>query len=129
MRKARALWTIATGLLGLAVILLLSGCLVPLPTGQASTALPGSGQATVHPGPLEATWIAPGNVTPLPSMCTSVEVTTRPSDAFRLKILVKNSAGAPAPGARMFVTFYDGDPNGPEQIWANDQGLRDGADR
>ena len=48
-------------------------------------------------------------MTPLPSLCVSVDVQSYPSDAFRLKILVKNSAGKPAPNARLVIAFYNRD--------------------
>jgi hypothetical protein len=109
LRKKRTPWMIAAGLPALAALLLPAGCgMSPVP-GQTPMPPPQIGQ--------------PGSATPLPSLCTSVETQSYPSDAFRLKILVKNSAGAQAPGARVRVTFYHRDTAGPVQIWADDHGI------
>jgi hypothetical protein len=109
LHKKRTPWMIAAGLPALAALLLPAGCgMSPVP-----------GQVPVPPPQIEQS----GSVTPLPSLCTSVEAQSYPSDAFRLKILVKNNAGKPAPGARVRVTFYKGDTDGPVQIWADDHGI------
>lgn len=125
-RKDRILWMIAAGSLGLGVLLLLVGCPAPPLTRQISTAPQANESATIQPLPT-ATWVLPGPGTLLPSMCTSVEVESHPSDAFRLKILVKNSAGIPAPGAKIFVLFENNNPsspeNGPTQILTDDRGI------
>ena len=41
----------------------------------------------------------------LPSLASSAEVQSHPSDTFKLKILVMSSAGEPAPGAMLFISF------------------------
>ena len=106
LRKTRTPQMIAAGLLILLALVLPAGCIMIPAAGQSPVPSPQIGQS--------------GPVTPLPSLCTSVEVHSSPSDAFRLKILVKNSAGEPAPGARVFITFYNGDE--PVQIWTDDHG-------
>jgi len=90
MRKTRTPWVIAAGLVGLAVLLLAAGW-VAIPATQ--------------PTPAPTTLVIQSSVTPLPSLCTSIEVRSYPSSAFRLKILIRNSDSEPAPGARLFITF------------------------
>jgi len=106
MRKTRTVRMIVAGLLALALLLLAAGCVVSPATQTA---------------PAPTTQVIQSSVTPLPSLCTSVEVQSYPSSAFRLKILVKNSAGKPAPDARLFITFPDSG-EAPVQMHANDRG-------
>jgi hypothetical protein len=94
MRKPRAISFITIWSLALALLLLVTGC-VAIPATQ--------------PAPVTTTQVVQSSVTPLPSLCTSVEVQSYPSSAFRLKILVKNSTGKPAPGARLVIAFYNHD--------------------
>jgi len=105
MRKTRTVRMIIAGLLALALLLLAAGCVVSPATQTA---------------PAPTTQVIQSSVTPLPSLCTSVEVQSYPSSAFRLKILVKNSAGKPAPDARLVVAFYNRDS--PVVIQTDDRG-------
>lgn len=89
----------------LALLLLAAGCV----------AIPATRKA-----PMAATQVGNTSVTPLPSLCTPVEVQSYPSNAFRLKILVKNSAGKPAPDARLVIAFYNRDA--PVIIQTDEQG-------
>ena len=106
MRKTRTVRMIVAGLLALALLLLAAGCVVSPATQTA---------------PAPTTQVIQSSVTPLPSLCTSVEVQSYPSSAFRLKILVKNSAGKPAPDARLFITFPDSG-EAPVQMHADERG-------
>ena len=108
MCKDRTRWLSAMGLSGLGAMLLLAGCSVPPSTRQASTLPAADWQATLDVMPT-ATWVLPGPGTPLPSMCgNTTTVEAYPSDAFRLRILVKDSHGAPAPGVQITLAFVDG---------------------
>ena len=60
---------------------------------------------------------------PLPSLASSTDVEIHPNDVFRLKILVKNSGGEPAPGARLFISLPNSGEE-PAEIRADDSRLR-----
>ena len=65
-----------------------------------------SGQYTLQTG-VSQSFDPAAPVKPLPGLSSSADVQSHPSNAFKLKILIKNSAGEPAPGARLFISFYN----------------------
>jgi len=103
--KTRTTRIIAAGFLALALLLLAAGCVVS----------PGIPQV-----PVTCTRSLPPSVIPLPSLLLT-DVQSYPSDAFKLKVLIKNSAGEPAPGARVLITFDNGDDS-PVEITTDDRG-------
>jgi hypothetical protein len=106
LRKPRAISFITSWSLALALLLLATGC-VAIPATQ--------------PAPVTTTW---GGQTPLESPLPSLllaDVQAYPSDAFRLRILVRNNAGEPAPGAKLFITFYSSG-EAPVEVRTDDRG-------